>query len=78
MGILDGKKGNYLIVCHTYWMNHKQFESKMLVDVTKREAQGEASLMADERRDTFCSADAWVWHIPDTVMVVDYQKGNNK
>ena len=47
------KRGNFLIVVHTYWMGHKEWFSKILTDVTEKEAKGEASVWADEHRSDF-------------------------
>lgn len=64
------KRGTYLIVCHTYWMAHKEFHKKILVDVTEKEAKGHAALLAEKHRKEFCHADAAAFLLPDTISVV--------
>ena len=73
MSMFGRKKGNYLIVCHSYFMSHKDWHTKLLFDVTAKEAKGEAALLAQEkeRRATDLShVDAEAFLLPDVVQVV--------
>ncbi len=64
------KKGNYLIVCHCYWMGHKSWHEKMLIDVSEKEAQGEAALYEKSFVRDFNHAEAKAFLLPDTVQVI--------
>jgi hypothetical protein len=61
-------KGNYLIVAHTFWMYHKGWHTRMLVNVTEKEAKGEAALFAESLRKEFCHAEAKAF-LSDTTQV---------
>lgn len=64
------KKGKYLIVLHSYWMHHISWETKVIENVTKKEAQKEASLLADCRRKEFHHVD---WLVEELVNGQDKQ-----
>ena len=49
-------------------MDHKSFEEKLLIDVTEKEARGEAALFANDHRGSFCNADAHAFLLPDVVV----------
>lgn len=68
--VFGRKKGNFMLVCHVYWMGHKTWHQKVLIDVTEREAQGEAALFAQEFRKEFQHADAKAFPLPDEIRVV--------
>ena len=63
-------KSNYLIVCHTWFMDSKGFHEKILVNVTSKEAKAEAAIMEKEHKDSFCKSEAKEFLIPNTIMVV--------
>ena len=65
------KKNNYLIVCHCYFMTHREWHQKLLLDVTEREAKAEAALFAKENEANcdFEHSDAKAFLLPDVVQV---------
>ena len=67
---MDNKTGNYLIVCHCHWMGHKSWHEKTLVGVTKKEADGDAALLAEGLRKDFQRATAKAFLLPDTIKVI--------
>jgi len=74
MDILKRKKGNYLIVSHHYWMDHKKWETKTLIDVTEKEAKAEAALMETESRKQFNHVNASAFLLPDVIQVLTNNK----
>ena len=72
MGLFNkGSKSNYLIVCHTWHVHSISWDSEILVNVTNREAQAAASLMADRIRGSCRAADARAYRLPDMIYVVN-------
>lgn len=64
------KKGNYLIVCHCYWMGHISWHEKLFLDATEKEAAAESALLEKEFRRDFNHAEAKAFLLPDTVQVI--------
>ncbi|MDB4309218.1 hypothetical protein N9913_02805 [Porticoccaceae bacterium] len=64
-------KGNYLIVCHCYFMCNMSWHSKILIDATKKEAKAEAALYEQELNQNFRNADAQFFLLPDVIQVID-------
>lgn len=72
------KRGNYLIVCHMWWMEHRGWYKELLCDVTEAEAKAQAALVAQERDSQFRHATATYYQIPDHIAVVEKQKVEDK
>lgn len=70
MNIFGRKKGNYLIVCHCWFMDHKSWHEKLLLDVTEKEANAEAAVFEKEKRGDFNRSEAKAFLLPDTVVTV--------
>ena len=64
-------KGNYLIICHCYFMSHRSWHSKILIDATKKEAKAEAALYEKELKQDFIKADAQFFLLPDVIQIIE-------
>lgn len=66
MKIDRGKRGNYLVVVVSYITDYQhKWDSLALYGVTKREAMGEGSLLADKHRSRWFKAAYKVFPLPE-------------
>ena len=69
MSMFKGKKKNYLLVIHEWWMGHKDWSHEFLIGVSEKEARAKGALIEKERSGDFINCTTTVIEIPETYMV---------
>lgn len=69
MSIFEGKKQNWVIVIHEWWMQHKQWTHEFITDETRKAAEAYAAKAQLDRERKFNHCTAVAIPLPDLIVV---------